>query len=42
MTTDTFWTDDDQQRLQAIRNDLLQVSTASACQLLIAEGWRNA
>jgi regulator of RNase E activity RraA len=36
------WTDDDQRRFDAIRDDLAQVSTASACQLLIAEGWRNA
>jgi 5-oxopent-3-ene-1,2,5-tricarboxylate decarboxylase/2-hydroxyhepta-2,4-diene-1,7-dioate isomerase len=36
------WSDDDQQRFLAIRDDLAQVSTASACQLLIAEGWRNA
>jgi regulator of RNase E activity RraA len=35
------WTDADRQRFEAIRDDLLQVSTASACQLLISEGWRN-
>ena len=39
--TGLTWTDDDQQRYLAIRDDLAQVSTASACQLLIAEGWRN-
>jgi regulator of RNase E activity RraA len=36
------WTDEDQRRFLAIRADLAQVSTASACQLLIADGWRNA
>ncbi len=36
------WTTEDDQRLLAIRDDLLQVSTASACQLLISAGWRNA
>ena len=35
------WTDDEHRRFQAIRDDLSQVSTASACQLLISEGWRN-
>ena len=35
------WSDDDQRRYLAIRDDLAGVSTASACQLLIAEGWRN-
>lgn len=35
------WTDDDQRRYLAIRDELAGVSTASACQLLIAEGWRN-
>jgi len=39
--TGLTWTDDDQQRYLAIRDDLTQVSTASACQLLIADGWRN-
>ena len=39
--TDFSWTDDDQRRLEAIRDDLMQVSTASACQMLIAEGWRD-
>lgn len=29
-------------RLAAIRDDLAAVSTATACQLLIAQGWRNA
>lgn len=36
------WTDDDNRRFLAIKDDLSLVSTASACQLLIAEGWRNA
>jgi regulator of RNase E activity RraA len=35
------WIDEDHRRYQAIRHDLSLVSTASACQLLIAEGWRN-
>jgi len=35
------WTDEDARRYEAIRDDLALVSTASACQLLIAEGWRN-
>lgn len=39
--TNSFWTDDEEQRLLAIKTDLMLVSTASACQLLIAEGWRN-
>lgn len=41
MTTFT-WTDEANRRYRVIRDDLSQVSTASACQLLIAEGWRNA
>lgn len=36
------WSDEDNWRYLAIRDDLSRVSTASACQLLIAEGWRNA
>jgi len=35
------WTGEERQRFQAIRDDLALVSTASACQLLISEGWRN-
>ncbi len=35
------WTDEDKRRLLAIKDDLSLVSTASACQLLIADGWRN-
>lgn len=34
-------TSDQDARLAAIRDDLLQVSTATACQLLDALGWRN-
>jgi len=37
-----FWGPDDDARLARIRHDLAQVSTASACQLLIKHGWRNA
>jgi len=29
MTTDSSWTDDQQQRLLAIKDDLMEVSTAS-------------
>lgn len=36
-----FWSDGHQERLDRIRGDLAKVSTASACQLLIMEGWRN-
>lgn len=35
------WTDDDNRRFLAIRETLAEVSTASACQLLIAQGWRD-
>ncbi|MGI9254488.1 MAG: ribonuclease activity regulator RraA [Thermomicrobiales bacterium] len=35
------WGPDEARRLAAIRDDLLQVSTASATQLLINLGWRN-
>jgi regulator of RNase E activity RraA len=35
------WTEEEDRRFRAIRDDLALVSTASACQLLIAEGWRN-
>ncbi|MEZ4564178.1 MAG: hypothetical protein R2853_15730 [Thermomicrobiales bacterium] len=35
------WSPDDGQRFAAIRADLAQVSTATACQLLISRGWRN-
>lgn len=36
------WTDREQARLTAIKDSLASVSTASACQLLINQGWRNA
>ncbi len=36
------WGSEQQARLDALRDDLAQVSTASACQLLIQQGWRNA
>src|SRR3712207_1099070 len=35
------WELDDGQRFAAIRDELAQVSTATACQLLISLGWRN-
>ncbi len=35
------WTNEDNRRFLALKDDLSLVSTASACQLLIAEGWRN-
>lgn len=35
------WGPDDDARLAAIRDDLLQVSAATACQLLLKLGWRN-
>ncbi len=37
-----MWGPDEDQRLAAIRDDLATVSTATACQLLISQGWRNA
>jgi regulator of RNase E activity RraA len=36
------WTEDDTRRFAAIKDDLAGVSTASACQLLIGQGWRDA
>jgi len=35
------WGPSEEARLAAIRDDLARVSTATACQLLIARGWRN-
>jgi regulator of RNase E activity RraA len=35
------WGPQEDQRLAAIRNALATVSTATACQLLISQGWRN-
>jgi 5-oxopent-3-ene-1,2,5-tricarboxylate decarboxylase/2-hydroxyhepta-2,4-diene-1,7-dioate isomerase len=35
------WGHAEDQRLSAIRDDLAKVSTATACQLLIGQGWRN-
>src|SRR6476619_1855701 len=35
------WGSEQRTRLDAIREDLAQVSTASACQLLVQQGWRN-
>jgi regulator of RNase E activity RraA len=35
------WGPSEEARLAAIRDDLAGVSTATACQLLIAQGWRN-
>ncbi len=37
-----IWGSDEDERLAAIREALASVSTASACQLLIHLGWRNA
>ena len=39
--TDFAWGAAEDARLAAIRDDLAAVSTATACQLLIAMGWRN-
>ncbi len=36
------WGEGASARLAAIRDDLASVSTASACQLLVQQGWRNA
>src|SRR5215203_6289416 len=36
------WGSTEEARLAAIHDDLARVSTATACQLLIALGWRNA
>src|SRR3954467_10847143 len=36
------WGPSEEARLAAIRDELASVSTATACQLLIALGWRNA
>lgn len=35
------WGQAEDARLNAIRSDLMKVSTATACQLLISHGWRN-
>ena len=35
------WGHPEEERLAAIRDQLTQVSTATACQLLISQGWRN-
>lgn len=35
------WGSDHQNRLDAIRDDLAKVSTASACQMMVRLGWRN-
>ena len=40
--TNFSWGPTEDARLAAIRDDLARVSTASACQLLIKLGWRNA
>ncbi len=39
--TGFVWGPSEEARLAAIRDDLAGVSTATACQLLIAQGWRN-
>src|SRR3954451_5849148 len=35
------WTADDQARLEALRPELAKVSTATATNLMILQGWRN-
>ncbi|HEV2106918.1 MAG TPA: hypothetical protein VGR16_01500, partial [Thermomicrobiales bacterium] len=35
------WAAAKQERLDAIRDDLARVSTATACQLMVRQGWRN-
>jgi regulator of RNase E activity RraA len=40
--SDLVWGPSEEARLVAIRDDLASVSTATACHLLIALGWRNA
>jgi len=40
--SDLVWGPSEEARLAAISDDLAGVSTATACQLLIALGWRNA
>src|ERR671921_2566076 len=40
--SDLVWGPSEEARLAAIRDNLASVSTATACQLLIALGWRNA
>jgi len=39
---DFAWGANEEERLAAIRDDLATVSTATACQLLVLLGWRNA
>ena len=39
--SDLAWGPNEEARLAAIRDDLVSVSTATACQLLIGLGWRN-
>ncbi len=39
--SDLVWGSSEEARLAAIRDDLANVSTATACHLLIALGWRN-
>ncbi len=41
MTSTPFWSQEQEDRLERIREDLAKVSTASACQLLLHHGWRN-
>jgi 5-oxopent-3-ene-1,2,5-tricarboxylate decarboxylase/2-hydroxyhepta-2,4-diene-1,7-dioate isomerase len=38
---DDIWTAEERERFEAIRGPLAEVSTASACQLMINQGWRN-
>lgn len=39
---DDIWSDADEARFAALRDDLAKVSTATATQLLVNRGWRNA
>ena len=41
MTSTPFWSQEHEDRLQRIKDDLAKVSTATACQLLLHHGWRN-
>ncbi|MCC6791118.1 MAG: hypothetical protein IT336_05510 [Thermomicrobiales bacterium] len=38
---DAIWTEADEARFAALRDELAKVSTATACQLMINRGWRN-
>jgi regulator of RNase E activity RraA len=38
---DAIWTEADEARFAGLRDELAKVSTATACQLMINQGWRN-